>query len=123
MTTRRGQATKIDVCPGVLVLECVRPSQGTGDPTGQVGEGWRPGGDLAVEVLLKCRSDPVAGPVRVRGPGGAAGRARAPGESVQRGRKRGLAVSALVSVGAGCTPQVPGSPAGQDLGAAVIGPL
>lgn len=53
---------------GVLVLECVCPSQGTGDPTGQVGEGWCPGGNLAVEVLLKCRSDPVAGPVRVRGP-------------------------------------------------------
>lgn len=46
----------------------VSPSQGTGDPTGQVGEGWPPEGDLAVEGLLKCRSDPVAGPERVRGP-------------------------------------------------------
>ena len=68
MTTGRGQATKIDLCLGVLALECVRPSQGTRDPPGQVGEGWRPEGDLVVEGLLKCRSDPVAGPERVQGP-------------------------------------------------------
>lgn len=68
MTTGRGQATKIDVCSGGAGAGAVSPSQGTGDPTGQVGEGWPPEGDLAVEGLLKCRSDPVAGPERVRGP-------------------------------------------------------
>ena len=41
---------------------------GDRDPTGQVGEGWRPEGDLVVEGLLKCRSDPVAGPERFQGP-------------------------------------------------------